>query len=270
MDEKSQIQALDRTQPGLPMKRVRAGTWTHDYLRHGTTTLFAALNMASGKVSGACFSRHRHQEFLRLLRQIDQEYEPQLKLHLVMDNYGTHKIDPVKRWLGRHPRFKMHFIPTSSSWMNMVERWFAELTGKAVRRGSFECVPDLIEAIAAFIRQWNRNRKPSSNPVTTARGIPESRRFCGPSGHLWECLSVFLNRDHRAVGRPGGMRRHPLQKAWRDVPALSVLGDNADGLLVVAGDHSRHRRPSVGMKGDPFADPKLKHRRMRRELPQKL
>jgi transposase len=160
VDEKSQIQALDRTQPGLPMKRGRAGTWTHDYLRHGTTTLFAALNMASGKVSGACFPQHRHQEFLRFLRQLDQEYEPELELHLVMDNYGTHKTDQVKRWLKRHPRFKIHFIPTSSSWMNLVERWFAEITGKAVRRGSFASVPDLIEAIEEFIRAWNRDPKP--------------------------------------------------------------------------------------------------------------
>jgi transposase len=160
VDEKSQIQALDRTQPGLPMKRGRAGTWTHDYLRHGTTTLFAALNMASGKVSGACFPRHRHQEFLRFLRQLDQEYEPELELHLVMDNYGTHKTDQVKRWLKRHPRFKIHFIPTSSSWMNMVERWFAEITGKAVRRGSFSSVPDLIEAIEEFIQAWNSDPKP--------------------------------------------------------------------------------------------------------------
>ena len=160
VDEKSQIQALDRTQPGLPMKRGRAGTWTHDYLRHGTTTLFAALNIASGKVSGACFPQHRHQEFLRFLRQLDREYEPQLELHVVMDNYGTHKTDQVKRWLKRHPRFKTHFIPTSSSWMNLVERWFAEITGKAVRRGSFSSVPDLIEAIEAFIRAWNRDPKP--------------------------------------------------------------------------------------------------------------
>jgi transposase len=160
MDEKSQIQALDRTQPGLPMKRGRAGTWTHDYLRHGTTTLFAALNIASGKVTGACFPHHRHQEFLRFLRQIDKEYEPELELHLVMDNYATHKTDHVERWLKRHPRFKIHFIPTSSSWMNLVERWFAEITGKAVRRGSFGSVPDLIEAIESFIRAWNSDPKP--------------------------------------------------------------------------------------------------------------
>jgi transposase len=160
VDEKSQIQALDRTQPGLPMKRGRCGTWTHDYVRHGTTTLFAALNVAAGTISGRCFPRHRHQEFLRFLRQIDAEYAPELDLHLVMDNYGTHKTPQVKRWLKRHPRFKVHFIPTSSSWLNRVERWFGELTGKAVRRGSFGSVPDLVVAIEEFIAAWNRDPKP--------------------------------------------------------------------------------------------------------------
>lgn len=160
IDEKSQIQALDRTQPGLPMKRGRCGTWTHDYVRNGTTTLFAALNVAAGTISGRCFPRHRHQEFLRFLRQLDAEHAPELELHLVMDNYGTHKTEEVQRWLKRHPRFKVHFIPTSASWLNMVERWFAELTGKAVRRGSFASVPDLITAIEEFIEEWNRDPKP--------------------------------------------------------------------------------------------------------------
>lgn len=160
VDEKSQIQALDRTQPGLPLKKGRCGTMTHDYKRNGTTTLFAALDIATGKVSGACFPRHRHQEFLRFLRQIDAEYEPELELHLVMDNYGTHKTVKVKNWLKRHPRFKIHFIPTSSSWLNLVERWFAELTNKAVRRGSFANVPDLIEAIEKFIKAGNSDPKP--------------------------------------------------------------------------------------------------------------
>ena len=160
VDEKSQIQALDRTQPGLPMKRGRGGTWTHDYVRNGTTTLFAALNVAAGTVNGHCFPRHRHQEFLRFLRQIDAEYAQELELHLVMDNYGTHKTEQVKRWLQRHPRFKVHFIPTSASWLNLVERWFAELTGKAVRRGSFASVPDLVAAIEEFINEWNRDPKP--------------------------------------------------------------------------------------------------------------
>ena len=160
VDEKTQIQALDRTQPGLPMKRGRCGTWTHDYVRHGTTTLFAALNVAAGTVSGRCFPQHRHQEFLRFLRQLDTEYEQELDLHLVLDNYGTHKTPQVQRWLARHPRFKVHFIPTSSSWLNMVERWFGDLTGKAVRRGSFASIPDLVGAIEEFIAAWNRDPKP--------------------------------------------------------------------------------------------------------------
>jgi transposase len=159
VDEKSQIQALDRTQPGLPLKPGRCGTWTHDYIRHGTTTLFAALEVAQGKVVGQCFARHRHQEFLKFLKQLDAEYPGEVELHLVMDNYGTHKHPRVRRWLARRPRYKVHFIPTSSSWLNLVERWFAELTGKAVRRGSFTSVPDLIEAIVGFIEHWNKEGK---------------------------------------------------------------------------------------------------------------
>jgi transposase len=160
VDEKSQIQALDRTQPGLPLKRGRCGTWTHDYVRHGTTTLFAALNVAAGKVTGHCFPRHRHQEFLHFLRQLDAEYATDQELHLILDNYGTHKSPQVQRWLARHPRFKVHFIPTSSSWLNLVERWFGDLTGQAVRRGSFTSVPDLIAAIETFITVWNQDPKP--------------------------------------------------------------------------------------------------------------
>src|SRR6516162_6228739 len=155
MDEKSQIQALDRTQPGLPLKKGRCGTWTHDYVRHGTTTLFAALNVVSGKVSAQCYPRHRHQEFIKFLRRLDTEFEPDVELHLIMDNYGTHKHEKVRRFLERHRRFKVHYIPTSSSWLNLVERWFGELSGKAVRRGSFASVPDLIQAILDFIAQWN-------------------------------------------------------------------------------------------------------------------
>jgi len=160
VDEKSQIQVLDRTQPGLPLKRGRASSWTHDYVRHGTTTLFAALEVAKGKVTGECYSRHRHQEFLKFLRRLDDEYDSGEELHLILDNYGTHKHPKVERWLGRHPRFKLHFIPTSSSWLNMVERWFAELTNKAIRRGSFANVPDLVEAIAEFIEASNAKAKP--------------------------------------------------------------------------------------------------------------
>ena len=160
LDEKSQIQALDRTQPGLPLKKGRCGTMTHDYKRNGTTTLFAALNVLSGKVLGECHGRHRHQEWLKFLRRLDAEFPPQLKLHLVMDNYGTHKEPHVQAWLKKHPRFVCHFVPTSSSWLNLVERWFRELTEKAIRRGSFVSVPDLKQAIKEFMHAWNENPKP--------------------------------------------------------------------------------------------------------------
>ena len=160
LDEKSQIQALDRTQPGLPLKKGRCGTMTHDYKRNGTTTLFAALNVLDGKVIGECHGRHRHQEWLRFLRRLDREFPPELELHLVMDNYGTHKEPHVKAWLKKHRRFVCHFIPTSSSWLNLVERWFAELSQKAIRRGSFVSVPDLQEAIDRFLKAWNQKPKP--------------------------------------------------------------------------------------------------------------
>jgi transposase len=160
VDEKSQIQALDRTQPGLPLKKGRCGTMTHDYKRNGTTTLFAALSVLDGKVIGQCVPRHRHQEFLKFLRRLDREFPEPLTLHLVMDNYGTHKTPEVQRWLTKHPRFVPHFIPTSSSWVNLVERWFGELTRKAVRRGAFVSVPDLIQAIEAFLAAWNHNPQP--------------------------------------------------------------------------------------------------------------
>jgi transposase len=157
VDEKCQIQALDRTQPGLPMKRGRCGTFTHDYKRHGTTTLFAALNVLDGKVIGDCMPLHRHQEFIRFLKRIDQETPAGLKLHIIVDNYSAHKHPRVRSWLKRHPRFEMHFTPTSSSWLNLVERWFAYLTQKRIRRGSFHNVPSLIEAIYDHIDNNNQN-----------------------------------------------------------------------------------------------------------------
>jgi transposase len=160
IDEKSQIQALDRTQPGLPLKKGRCGMMTHDYKRNGTTTLFAALELAEGKVVGQCYSRHRNQEFLKFLNRLDQEFPGRVQLHLVMDNYGTHKHPRVQAWLKRHPRFIPHFIPTSSSWLNLVERWFGELTSKRIRRGVFHSVPDLIAAIEEFMESWNENPKP--------------------------------------------------------------------------------------------------------------
>jgi transposase len=159
-DEKSQIQALDRTQPGLPLKKGRCGTMTHDYIRHGTTTLFAALDMAEGKLIGTCMPRHRHQEWIKFLELINQETPAELALHLIADNYSTHKHPKVKKWLKRHPRFHMHFIPTSSSWLNMVERWFREITDKRIRRDAFTSVPQLIAAIEDFIQHHNENPKP--------------------------------------------------------------------------------------------------------------
>ncbi len=159
-DEKSQIQALDRTQPGLPLKKGRCGTMTHDYKRHGTTTLFAALDMAEGKLIGTCMSRHRHQEWIKFLELIDQETPAELDLHLIVDNYSTHKHAKVKRWLKRHPRFHMHFIPTSSSWLNMIERWFREITDKRIRREALTSVPQLIAAIDDFIHNHNEDPKP--------------------------------------------------------------------------------------------------------------
>ncbi len=157
VDEKSQVQALDRTQPGLPLKKGRCGTMTHDYKRHGTTTLFAALSLLDGTVIGDCLPRHRHQEFIRFLKKIEAETPSHLTLHLIVDNYGTHKHPRVKAWLRRHPRFHLHFTPTSSSWLNMVERWFRELTDKRIRRGSFRTVRELIAAIREYLDNHNQN-----------------------------------------------------------------------------------------------------------------
>jgi len=160
VDEKSQIQALDRTQPGLPMKKGRAGTMTHDYKRNGTTTLFAALNVLDGKVIGDCMPRHRHQEFLRFMRTVEQQTPQDLDLHVILDNYATHKHPAVLRWLERNPRVHFHFIPTSSSWLNLVERWFREITDKAIRRGVFHSVQALRVAIDLYIAGHNGAAKP--------------------------------------------------------------------------------------------------------------
>jgi transposase len=160
VDEKSQIQALDRTQPSLPIYPGRCATMTHDYKRNGTTTLFAALDVAGGRLIGQCMPRHRHQEFIKFLKQIDAETTPELDLHLIVDNYATHKHPKVQKWLKRHRRFHMHFIPTSSSWLNLVERWFREITDKRIRRGVFQSVEQLIAAIQAYIEDHNSDPKP--------------------------------------------------------------------------------------------------------------
>jgi len=159
-DEKSQIQALDRTQPGLPLKKGRAGTMTHDYKRHGTTTLFAALDVATGEVLHECMPRHRHQEFLKFLRKIERSVPPELDIHVILDNYATHKHPTVKAWLERHPRVQFHFIPTSSSWLNLVERFFSELTTRQLKRLAVSSVPELIATIEAYIGRRNDNPTP--------------------------------------------------------------------------------------------------------------
>jgi transposase len=160
VDEKSQIQALDRTRPMLPLRPGLPARQTHDYERHGTTTLFAALNMLDGSVIGACMPRHRHTEFLKFLEQVDRDTPPDLDLHLIIDNYCTHKHASVARWLRRHRRFHLHFIPTSSSWLNLIERWFREITDKRIRRGTFKNVAALIEAIMTYIERHNQDPTP--------------------------------------------------------------------------------------------------------------
>jgi transposase len=176
VDEKSQIQALDRTQPGLPLKPGRCGTMTHDYKRHGTTTLFAALNVAEGSIISTCLPRHRHQEWLRFLRLIDRQIPQGQALHLIADNYATHKHPTVQRWLKRRPRIHMHFIPTSSSWLNLVERVFGDLTAKQIRRGVFRSVPDLIAAIEAYIAQRNAHPTPFVWTKTTQEILAKVHR----------------------------------------------------------------------------------------------
>src|SRR5262245_58903879 len=176
MDEKSSIQALGRTQPSLPMIPGRAGTMTHDYKRHGTTTQFAALDVATGKVIGKCFDRHRNDEFVRFLRTVDSQVPKKLQVHVIVDNYGTHTHDNVKAWLAKHPRFHLHVTPTSSSWLNLVERWFGDLTGKAIRRGVFRSVPDLIAAIESYLTAYNNDPKPLIWTATAEDILTKVRR----------------------------------------------------------------------------------------------
>lgn len=172
--EKSQIQALDRTQPGLPLKKGRAATVTHDYKRHGTTTLFAALDVKSGIVIGDCMPRHRVKKFLAFLRRIDRAAKKPRDVHLVLDNYATHKTPELKAWLERHPWFKLHFTPTSASWLNMVERFFAEITSKRIRRGSYSSVDDLETAIYDYRLHTTPSRSPSPGPRRLTISSPEN------------------------------------------------------------------------------------------------
>ena len=169
MDEKSQVQTLDRTQPGLPLKKGRAGTMTHDYKRHGTTTLFAALDVATGEVVHDCLPRHRHQEFLRFMRRVVRSVEPNLDIHVIVDNYATHKHPRVKRWLDRHLQVHFHFVPTSASWLNLVERFFSELTTRQLQRLAVSSLDELIVAITHYIEHRNKDPKPFVWTATVER-----------------------------------------------------------------------------------------------------
>jgi transposase len=175
VDEKSQIQALDRTAPILPLRPGLPESRTHDYVRHGTTTLFAALEVATGKVVDACYHRHRHQEFLRFLKQVAKAY-PRRRLHVVVDNYATHKHPNVAAWLARHPRITLHFTPTSGSWLNLVEVFFSIITRQAIRRGTFRSVGELIDAISSFIDGWNDRCQPFTWTKTADEILPHATR----------------------------------------------------------------------------------------------
>ena len=177
VDEKSQIQALDRTQPILPLRPGLPERQTHDYERHGTTTLFAALNVMEGTVIAECQPRHRHQEFLRFLDRIDESVSSRQEIHLVLDNYGTHKHPEVKKWLAARPRYHAHFTPTSSSWLNQIERWFAEITRKRIRRGTFRSVRDLIKAINEYVRHYNQNPRPFQWVASASRIIRKVNKY---------------------------------------------------------------------------------------------
>ncbi len=177
VDEKSQIQALDRTQPILPLRPGLPERQTHDYERHGTTTLFAALNVLEGTVIGQCQRRHRHQEFLRFLDCIDESVDPSLDIHLVLDNYGTQKHPEVKEWLIERPRYHVHFTPTGSSWLNQIERWFAEITRKRIRRGTFRSVRELVKAIQDYLRQYNKNPQPFQWVASASRIIRKVNKY---------------------------------------------------------------------------------------------
>ena len=186
VDEKSQIQALDRTQPLLPMRPGMAERRTHDYMRHGTTTLFAALDVKTGHVIGECHGRHRAREFLKFLTTIEGSVPVDLQVHLILDNYGTHKTAGVKKWLARHPRFHVHFTPTYSSWINLVERWFADLTQKQIRRGSHRSTFQLVTAIRAYLTANNEEPKPFKWTKTADQILDSVGRFCqrtSNSGH---------------------------------------------------------------------------------------
>jgi len=178
MDEKSPIQALNRTQPILPLRPGLPEQQTHEYERNGTTSLFAALDIATGKVIGQCYQRHRHQEFLKFMDLVDSKLPPGTDVHLVLDNYGTHKTQKVIRWFVRHPRYHLHFTPTSGSWLNQVERWCGELTEKRIRRGSFDSVRSLVQAIQEYLEHKNKEPQPFVWTADADLILGKVRRLC--------------------------------------------------------------------------------------------
>ena len=202
VDEKAQIQALDRTQPGLPMKKGRAGTMTHDYKRHGTTTLFAALDVLEGKVIGRCMQRHRHQEFIRFLNAIEAQVPDRKIVHVILDNYAAHKHPKVRQWLDRHPRFTFHFTPTSCSWLNAVEGLFAKLAKRRLKRGVFRCVVDLQATINRFVAETNLDPKPFTWTADPDKIIAAVRR-----GHQASAFHRTWPQRHKSSHRPGDALR---------------------------------------------------------------
>jgi transposase len=232
-DEKSQIQALNRFQPILPMMPGTPERRSHDYVRHGTTSLFAALDMATGKVIGSLHRRHRASEFKKFLERIDDEVPDHLDVHLILDNYATHKTPDIRRWLVRHPRFHLHFTPTSGSWLNMVERWFGELTTKKIKRGAHTSVQALEKDIRDWIAIWNENPRPyvARRSVRHRRAVPPSRRITASIASIrwaWSIVSANTARvrpecdnvpNNTYAVAPHGARRCSNQSHWISSPA---------------------------------------------------
>jgi transposase len=220
IDEKSQIQALDRTQPGLPLKPGKCATMTHDYKRNGTTTLFAALNVLDGTVVGRCMKRHRHQEFITFLNAVERKVKVGKIIHVILDNYGTHKHPKVDQWLANHPRWVFHFTPTSASWLNAVEGFFSAITRRRIRRGVFTSVADLEDAIKRYIADHNRHAKPflTLSPRTAARGGRSSEKRCRKRALSLAGGAIYVH----AAGRPSLRSRN--QGHWAAV-ALGAWPD---------------------------------------------
>jgi transposase len=226
LDEKSQVQALDRTRPMLPMRPGIPARQTHDYIRNGTTSLFTALNVATGRVIGRCYRRHRHKEFLKFLDQVDASLPPTGEVHVIMDNYGTHKVPKVARWFARHPRYHVHFTPTSASWLNQVERFFAEITTKRICRGSFHNVRALEAAIDAYLTHHNANAKPFIWTATADAIIDKVKRFCERTSETRHG-GVFAQHAETELARLHPTRKSPRCAGRSTRRALALRGGSA-------------------------------------------